>query len=118
MPRRELLTPAQRDQLLAFPTNEAELIRLYSLSNADFAFLRAHRGVHNRLGVAVQIAYLRFPGRPIAHDELPHAPLLAMIAVQLRVPVSAWALYATRVTKPAANTSSPSHAGWACARWT
>ena len=96
MPRRELLTPAQRDQLRAFPTDEAELIRLYSLGDADFAFLRAHRGMHNRLGVAVQIAYLRFPGRPIARDELPHAPLLAMIAAQLRAPVSAWALYATR----------------------
>ena len=96
MPRRELLTPAQRDQLLAFPTDEAELIRLYSLGDADFAFLRPHRGVHNRLGVAVQIAYLRFPGRPIARDETPHAPLLTMVAAQLRAPASAWALYATR----------------------
>jgi TnpA family transposase len=94
--RRELLTPAQRDQLLAFPTDEAEIIRLYRLSDSDFAFLRPHRGVHDRLGVAVQIAYLRIPGRPIAREEVPHAPLLAMIASQLRAPVSAWALYAAR----------------------
>ena len=48
------------------------------------------------LGVAVQIAYLRFPGRPIARDEVPHPPLVAMIAAQLKAPVSTWELYATR----------------------
>jgi len=31
MPRRELLTSAQRAQLLAFPADEGELIRHYSL---------------------------------------------------------------------------------------
>lgn len=96
MPRRELLTPAQREQLLAFPTDEAQLIRLYSLSEADLAFLKAHRGIHNRLGVAVQIAYLRFPGRPIARDEIPHAPLLAMMAAQIKASVAVWGLYAER----------------------
>ena len=82
MPRRELLTPAQREQLLVFPADEAELIRLYSLSAADMAFLKVHRGIQNRLGVAVQIAYLRFPGRPIARDERPHPTVLAMMAAQ------------------------------------
>ena len=96
MPRRELLTPAQREQLLAFPTDEAELIRLYSLSEIDQALLNAHRGIHNRLGVAVQMAYLRFPGRPIARDEAPYATLLAMVAAQIKAPVSAWSLYAER----------------------
>ncbi|MCY4757279.1 Tn3 family transposase [Pelomonas aquatica] len=96
MPRRELLTPAQREQLLAFPTDEAELIRLYSLSETDQAFLKAHRGIHNRLGVAVQMAYLRFPGRPIARDETPYPTLLAMVAAQIKAPVSAWSLYAER----------------------
>ncbi|MFG6449105.1 Tn3 family transposase [Roseateles sp. BYS180W] len=96
MPRRELLTPAQREQLLAFPTDEAELIRLYTLGEADQAFIRAHRGAQNRLGVAVQIAYLRFPGQPIARGENPHPPLLAMVAAQLKTPESAWTLYASR----------------------
>ncbi|MBL4953781.1 DUF4158 domain-containing protein [Neobacillus sp. YIM B02564] len=39
----------------------AELIRLYTISEADQAFIMAHRGMHNRLGVSVQLASLRFP---------------------------------------------------------
>jgi hypothetical protein len=96
MPRRELLTPAQREQLLSFPTDTAELIRLYTLSEADHAFVKAHRGTHNRLGVAVQLAYLRFPGRPISRDEEPHAPLLATMVAQLKALPSDWAQYAQR----------------------
>lgn len=96
MPRRELLTSAQRDQLLAFPADAAELIRLYTLSETDHAFIKPHRGVHNRLGVAVQIAYLRFPGRSIARAEEPYGPLLAMMAAQLKAPTSAWTQYAQR----------------------
>jgi hypothetical protein len=53
VPRRELLTSAQRFQLFAFPDDESELIRLATLSAEDFAFVRQHRGGHNRLGIAV-----------------------------------------------------------------
>jgi hypothetical protein len=44
MPRREILTPSQRVQLLAFPDDEGELIRRYTLTKADLAFVRQHRG--------------------------------------------------------------------------
>jgi len=37
MPRRSLLTPAERDTLLAFPTTDDELIRHYTFSEADLA---------------------------------------------------------------------------------
>jgi hypothetical protein len=47
MPRREILTPSQRVQLLAFPDDEGELIRRYTLTKADLAFVRQHRGDHN-----------------------------------------------------------------------
>jgi TnpA family transposase len=63
MPRRELLTPVERAGLMAFPTDESELIRLATLSITDITFIRHHRGAHNRLGIAVQMQYLRFPGR-------------------------------------------------------
>jgi hypothetical protein len=55
MPRREILTSSDRMQLLAFPEDEAELIRRYTLTKADLALVRQHRGDHNRLGIAVQI---------------------------------------------------------------
>jgi hypothetical protein len=44
MPRRELLTPTERLQLLAFPEDPGELIRVLTLSKVDIAFVRQHRG--------------------------------------------------------------------------
>jgi TnpA family transposase len=96
MPRRELLTPTERLQLLAFPEDAGELIRVLTLSKADIAFVRQHRGDHNRFGIAVLMAYLRYPGRTLAKDEKPHVPVLNLIAEQLQIPVAAWELYADR----------------------
>jgi hypothetical protein len=38
MPRRELLTPDERETLLAIPQEESERIRHYTLSRADLGF--------------------------------------------------------------------------------
>jgi hypothetical protein len=72
MPRRELLTPTERLQLLSFPEDKGELIRVVTLSEPDIAFVRQHRGDHNRFGIAVLMSYLRYPGRILAKDEKPH----------------------------------------------
>jgi hypothetical protein len=53
MPRRELLTGAQREALLTFPEEEENLLQYYTLSVRDLAIVRQHRGDHNRLGFAV-----------------------------------------------------------------
>ena len=45
MPRREILTSSDRMQLLAFPEDEAELIRRYTLTKADLAFVRQQKRV-------------------------------------------------------------------------
>jgi hypothetical protein len=47
MPRRQLLTSAQREELLAFPTEEADLIPHYTFSMHDLAVIRRCRGDHN-----------------------------------------------------------------------
>lgn len=96
MPRRELLTGAQSVELLAFPEDESELIRLATLSKEDFAFVRQHRGDHNRLGVAVLMIYLRYPGRVLGPTEPPHAPVLGIVAAQLRLSPAVWDVYAQR----------------------
>ena len=82
--------------MLAFPEDEGELIRLATLTKADLAFVRQHRGDHNRLGIAVLMSYLRYPGRVLGEDERPHAPILNLIAAQLEIPAMAWTLYAER----------------------
>lgn len=96
MPRHELLTSDQRAQLIAFPSDEGDLIRHYTLTKTDLAFVRQHRGDHNRLGVAVQMGYLRYPGRVLAEREMPHAPLLGIMAAQLGISTATWDLYAQR----------------------
>jgi len=96
MPRRELLTSSERVELLAFPTDQGELIRLYALTKADIAFIRQHRGDHNRLGIAVLMSYLRHPGRVLAGNESPHAPVLDIVAGQLGISIDVWHVYAER----------------------
>jgi TnpA family transposase len=95
MPRRELLTSAERTQLLAFPDDEAELIRLATLASADLAFVRQRRGERNRLGIAVLIVYLRY-GRILGEEEKPHEHVLSLLAAQLEIAPSVWELYAVR----------------------
>jgi TnpA family transposase len=96
MPRRELLTPAERAELFAFPADEGELIRLATLSKSDLAFIRQHRGLPNRLGVAVQMVYLRHPGRALGVRETPNARVLELVAAQLGLAPADWNAYAVR----------------------
>jgi len=94
MPRRELLTSTERLQLLAFPEDEGELIRLATLTRDDLAFVRQHRGDHNRLGIAVLMVYLRFSGRVLSADERPVGVLVNLIAEQIEVSTTAWGEHA------------------------
>ena len=96
MPRREVLTPAERESLLAFPTDESELIRHYTLNRVDRTFVRQHRGAQNWLGIAVQLCYLRQPGRTLGVEEVPPPTLLGIVAAQLKVSAALWDAYARR----------------------
>lgn len=96
MPRRSLLTPVERADLLAFPTTDDELIRHYSFSEPDLAAIRQRRGSHNRLGFAVQLCYLRYPGFALPTDAQPPATLLALVGQQLSIAPDTWPQYAQR----------------------
>ncbi len=96
MPRREILTATERLQLLAFPEDVGELIRLLAFTKADLAFVRQHRGDHNRLGIAVLMSYLRYPGRILGENERPHELVLNLVAEQIEIPTAAWESYAGR----------------------
>src|SRR5262249_4740636 len=89
MPRREILSPAQREALLVIHVDRAGLIEHSVLSEQDISLVRQRRGDNNRLGIAVQLALRRFPGTALQGDETPPKELINFLALQLRVPPSA-----------------------------
>ncbi len=90
MARRQQLSEAQVAALFDPPSDQRELVRHYTLTDADLAAIRRCRGDHNRLGHALMLCYLRYPGRPLRAGERPPEPLLAFVAEQIGVlPASA-----------------------------
>jgi hypothetical protein len=65
MPRRELLTAAQREALLAFPDEEENLLQHYVLRVRDLATSRRPQSA----GLCGTTCYLRYPGRVLAENE-------------------------------------------------
>jgi TnpA family transposase len=96
MPRRRLLTAAEQAGLLAFPTADDELIRYYTLSESDLSAIRQRRGSHNRIGFAVQLCCLRYPGFALPPDAVPPKSLLTIIEQQLQIESNVWPKYALR----------------------
>ncbi len=85
MTRRQRLSETQIAELYEPPTEQRELVRHFTLSAADLAAIQRYRGNHNRLGYALMLSYLRFPGRALRASERPPAPLLAFVAEQIDV---------------------------------
>ncbi|NRO98794.1 Tn3 family transposase [Paraburkholderia sp. NMBU_R16] len=96
MPRRESLSAVQREALVALATGPEEIALHYRLDESDLALIRQRRGAHNRLGFAIQLCYLRYPGIQLTPDAEPPTVLLEYIGQQLRVKPSVWSEYAKR----------------------
>ena len=62
MSRRLVLSAMERGSLLALPDTQDDLIRHYTFNESDWALIRQRRGDANRLGFAVQLCLLRYPG--------------------------------------------------------
>lgn len=60
-----------------------ELARHYTLSEADLASVSVRRGAANRLGFAVQLCLLRYPGRPLRPGEIVPRNIVEFIASQV-----------------------------------
>jgi TnpA family transposase len=83
--RRQRLSDIQIAELFDPPTDQRELVRHFTLSAADLASVQRCRGDHNRLGHALMLCYLRFPGRALRTGERPPPALLAFVAEQVEV---------------------------------
>jgi len=96
MSRRTLLSAEQRDRLFAVPTDPAEMARHYVLGTQDLALVRSKRRGMNRLGFAVQLCLLRYPGQGLGPGDHPPKAIIAFVADQIGVPPAAFADYAHR----------------------
>ena len=83
MPRRSIWSARQRAALFDLPTDEALLLRHYTLSDDDIDHIRVRRGGHNRLGFALQLCAFRYPGRILVVGEAIPLNVLRFIAAQL-----------------------------------
>ncbi len=94
---RDVFSDAELEQLRGFPElNRVELIRYFTLTPADEAFVQAHRAMANRFGVAAQLCTLPWLG--FVPDDVAGAPdaAVARLSEQLRIPVSELAGYGAR----------------------
>lgn len=96
MPRRSILTDRQRAALFDLPTDEALMLRHYTLADDDLESIYARRRPHNRFGFAIQLCALRHPGRLLAPDEVIPLAVMRFLAAQLGLRPDDLADYATR----------------------
>jgi hypothetical protein len=95
VPTRELLAPAQRAQFTTLPVRSArDLARYDTRSAEDLAAIGRRRRPHDRPGFAVQLASLRFPGRPLQAEETVPPAIAAKLAAQVGVDPAALDAYA------------------------
>jgi Domain of unknown function (DUF4158) len=96
MPRRRALTTAQLDELFALPTGQNTLVRYWTLAGTDLEAIHRRRRDRNRLGFALQLCALRYPGRLLWPGELIPAEALRCVADQVDATPEALATYAAR----------------------
>lgn len=70
------------------------LMQHHTLSESDLVIIRQHRGSENRLGFAVQLCYMRYPG--IVMPDNPSEKVIKFIATQLDISPSFFADYGKR----------------------
>ncbi len=93
---RELLTLEQRENFMCIPGEDLALGSYYTFSKEDLEIINKHRRDENKLGFAVQLAVLRFPGWPFTHVKLIPISVLQYIANQINLDYSAMNNYPQR----------------------
>jgi TnpA family transposase len=96
MAHRTILTERQRAALFDLPTEEAELLQHYTLADDDLEHIHARRQPENRIGFALQLCALRYPGRLLSSTEMIPENMLQFIAAQLGLSADDILIYAAR----------------------
>ena len=82
MPRRSILTARQRAALFDLPTDEASLLRHYTMADDHIEHVRERWRPENQLGFALQLCALRHPGRLLGSGEVIPEEALNFIGAQ------------------------------------
>jgi TnpA family transposase len=96
MPARIPMTQNQREALLALPVTEEAVVTHHSLDPGELQVIAQLRSPANRLGYALQLCCLRFPGRYLRRGELLPAIMLDHVAEQIGVEADVIADFAKR----------------------
>ena len=96
MAHRTILTARQRAALFDLPTDEAARLTHYILDDDDIDYIRTRRHPRNRMGFALQLCALRFPGRLLKPGEVIPEEISRSIAAQLGLKPDDLMRYATR----------------------
>ncbi len=83
MPRRQILTDRVRSALFDIPTDQASLLRHYTLADDDIEHIRERRLARNQLGFALQLCAFRYPGRLLEAGETIPLEMTEFVAAQL-----------------------------------
>ena len=78
MAHRTILTERQRSALFDLPTDETVMLRHYTLADDDIEHINERRRPENKVGFALQLCALRYPGRLLLSGEvIPEKVLLS-----------------------------------------
>ena len=83
MAHRPILTERQRTMLLALPRDEATMLNYYVLSDEDIEYIRRRHNEDNRLGFALQLCALRYPGRYLSTNDILPNEFVIFIGAQI-----------------------------------
>lgn len=96
MARRRLLTREALARHFDPSIDEHEVARHFTLGREDLDLIATRRGDASRLGYAMVMFYMRWPGRVLEEGETPPAPILAFVADQLDLSPGIWQHYGRR----------------------
>ena len=96
MPAKTILSPGQRAAIFDPPTDREAVEQFYTLGPDDLVQICRRRRGANRIGYAVQLCYLRHPGRALAPGETPPAAMLSLLCEQIGGDPAEFEHYAAR----------------------
>lgn len=93
---RELFTLDQRLDLMQIPEDELVMGTYYTFSKKDLEIIKKRRREENRLGFAIQLAVLRYPGWSYTHIKSIPDSVIQYISKQIGINPSSFTHYPQR----------------------